>query len=66
MATQEPARAVQWSDHLGTMCSRAWRTQWPRSRVQSEPWPSNTLVTNATIVGYGCRMMWKWSNLHLV
>jgi len=22
-----PARVVQWLDHLGAMCSRAWRTQ---------------------------------------
>jgi len=25
-----PAHAVQWSNHLGAMCSRAWRSQWPR------------------------------------
>jgi len=25
-----PAYVVQWSNHLGTMCSRAWRSQWPR------------------------------------
>jgi len=24
----------------------------------------NTPVTNATIVGYGRRTMWKWSNSH--
>ena len=27
-----PARVVQWSDHLGAMCSRAWRAQWPQVR----------------------------------
>jgi len=21
---------LQWSNHLGAMCSRAWRSQWPR------------------------------------
>ena len=25
-----PAHVVQWSNHLGAMCSRAWRSQWPR------------------------------------
>jgi len=25
-----PAHAVQWSNHLGAMCSRAWRSQWLR------------------------------------
>jgi len=24
------AHVVQWSNHLGAMCSRAWRSQWPR------------------------------------
>ena len=24
-----PAHVVQWSNHLGAMCSRAWRSQWP-------------------------------------
>jgi len=24
------AHVVQWSNHLGTMCSRSWRSQWPR------------------------------------
>jgi len=24
------AYVVQWSNHLGAMCSRAWRSQWPR------------------------------------
>jgi len=32
----EPAHVVQWSNHLGSMCSRAWHTQWPWSGVQSE------------------------------
>ena len=35
-----PARVVQWSNHLGAMCSRAWRAQWPQSGVQSKPRPS--------------------------
>ena len=26
-----PAHVVQWSNHLGAMCSRAWRSLWPRS-----------------------------------
>jgi len=45
----KPARVVQWSDHLGAMCSRVWqwRAQWPRSGVQSEPWPGKVrLPTN--------------------
>jgi len=25
-----PAHVVQWSNHLGAMCSRAWCSQWPR------------------------------------
>jgi len=25
-----PAHVVQWSNHLGAVCSRAWRSQWPR------------------------------------
>jgi len=25
-----PAHVVQWSNHLGAICSRAWRSQWPR------------------------------------
>ena len=25
-----PAHVVQWSNHLGAMCSRTWRSQWPR------------------------------------
>ena len=25
-----PAHVVQWSNHLGAMCSRAWLSQWPR------------------------------------
>jgi len=25
-----PAHVVQWSNHLGAMCSRARRSQWPR------------------------------------
>jgi len=25
-----PAHVVQWSNHLGAMCRRAWRSQWPR------------------------------------
>jgi len=25
-----PVHVVQWSNHLGAMCSRAWRSQWPR------------------------------------
>ena len=25
-----PAHVVQWSNHLRAMCSRAWRSQWPR------------------------------------
>jgi len=25
-----PAHVVQWSNHLGAMCSKAWRSQWPR------------------------------------
>jgi len=25
-----PAHVVQWSNHMGAMCSRAWRSQWPR------------------------------------
>jgi len=25
-----PAHVVQWSNHLGALCSRAWRSQWPR------------------------------------
>jgi len=25
-----PAHVVQWSNHLAAMCSRAWRSQWPR------------------------------------
>jgi len=37
--TNSPARVVQWSYHLGAMCSRACRAQWPRSGVQSEPRP---------------------------
>jgi len=36
----QPARVVQWLNQLGAMCSRAWRAEWPRSGVQSEPWPS--------------------------
>ena len=27
---RRPAHVVQWSNHLGAMCSRAWRSQWPR------------------------------------
>jgi len=25
-----PAHVVQWSNHLGAMCNRAWCSQWPR------------------------------------
>jgi len=25
-----PAHVVQWSSHLGAICSRVWRSQWPR------------------------------------
>jgi len=38
-AQQKPARVVQWSNDLCTMCSRAWHVQWPQSGVQSEPRP---------------------------
>ena len=27
---KSPAHVVQWSNHLGAMCSRAWRSQWLR------------------------------------
>jgi len=30
LAISGPAHVVQWSNHLGTMCSRAWCSQWPR------------------------------------
>jgi len=30
-----PARVVQWLNHLGTMCSTAWRAQWPWSGLWS-------------------------------
>jgi len=36
---QQPARLVQWSNHLGAMCIRAWHGQWPRFGVQSELQP---------------------------
>jgi len=28
--SMSPAHVVHWSNHLGAMCSRAWRSQWPR------------------------------------
>jgi len=37
MCLWQPARVVQWSNHLAAMCSRAWRAHWPRFGVQSEP-----------------------------
>jgi len=30
LEVDRPAHVVQWSNHLGAMCSRAWRSQWPR------------------------------------
>jgi len=33
-----PARVVQWSNHLGAMCSRAWHAQWLRFGVRFELW----------------------------
>jgi len=30
LCISSPAHVVQWSNHLGDMCSRAWRSQWPR------------------------------------
>ena len=35
-----PAHVVQWSNHLGAMCSRAWRSQWPRIDSSLGPGPS--------------------------
>jgi len=32
----KPARVVQWLNHLGAMCRRAWRVKWPRSGTKKE------------------------------
>ena len=34
---KSPAHVVQWSNHLGTMCSRAWRSQWPKIDLSLGP-----------------------------
>jgi len=34
-----PARVVRWLNHLGAMCSRAWRALCRWFEVQFEPWP---------------------------
>ena len=31
-----PAHVVQWSSHLGAMCSRAWRSQRPHARLPTK------------------------------
>jgi len=41
-----PMYVVQWSNHLGAMCSRAWRSQWPRIDSSLSPWCVRLLKKN--------------------
>jgi len=61
--TNSPARVVQWSYHLGAMCSRAWHAQWPQSGVQSELRPGKArlyrLFNGLTANDCWHRMYWS-------
>jgi len=44
-----PAHVVQWSYHLGIMCSREWRAQWASGpEFKSKPWPGKARPPTGT------------------